>query len=69
MYLINGYNIKEFETKDQALDHIKKDVEQYNLNVQLVYHKVEKNLEIYIYQYHTLYMETYVLLNELNIRK
>ena len=68
IYLTKGYTIKEFENKKQALEFIKKDLEQHNLNYKLIYKEINEDMEILIYQYHTLYLETYILHQEINLR-
>lgn len=68
IYLTKGYKINEFENKDQALEFIKKDLEQHNLNYKLIYQETNEDMEVLIYQYYTLYMETYIIHKEINLR-
>ena len=68
IYLTKGYIIKEFEDKNQALDFIKQDLDQHKLNYKLIYKDVNEDMEVLIYQYHTLYMETYIIHKELNLK-
>lgn len=69
IYLTKDYIIKEFENREQALNFIKEDMDKHNLNYQLVYSHKNKNMEVLIYQYFTLYMETYIIHNDLDLRK
>ena len=68
IYLTKGYIIKEFEDKNQALDFIKQDLDQHKLSYKLIYKDVNEDMEVLIYQYHTLYMETYIIHKELNLK-
>ena len=68
IYLTKGYIIKEFEDRNQALDFIKQDLDQHKLNYKLIYKDINEDMEVLIYQYHTLYMETYIIHTELNLK-
>lgn len=68
IYLTKGYIIKEFEDRNQALDFIKQDLDQHKLNYKLIYKDINEDMEVLIYQYHTLYMETYIIHKELNLK-
>lgn len=68
IYLTKGYIIKEFEDKNKALEFIKQDLEQHKLNYKLIYKDINEDMEVLIYQYHTLYMETYIIHKELNLK-
>jgi len=68
IYLTKGYIIKKFENRNKALEFIKQDLEQHKLNYMLIYKDVNEDMEVLIYQYHTLYMETYIIHKELNLK-
>ena len=68
IYLTKGYIIKEFENRNKALEFIKQDLEQHKLNYRLIYKDINEDMEVLIYQYHTLYMETYIIHKELNLK-
>lgn len=68
IYLTKGYTIKDFETKEEALEYIKQDLEQHKLNYKLVFSTKEKDIEILVYQYHTLYTEIYMLHTKFDLR-
>lgn len=68
IYLTKGYIIKEFENRNRALEFIKQDLEQHKLNYKLIYKDTNEDMEVLIYQYHTLYMETYIIHKELNLK-
>ena len=68
IYLTKGYIIKKFENRNKALEFIKQDLEQHKLNYMLIYKDVNEDMEVLIYQYYTLYMETYIIHKELNLK-
>ena len=68
IYLTKGYIIKEFENRNKALKFIKQDLEQHKLNYKLIYKDINEDMEVLIYQYYTLYMETYIIHKELNLK-
>lgn len=68
IYLTKGYTIKDFKTKEQAFEYIKQDLDQHKLNYNLVFQANKKDIEIYVYQYHTLYTEIYMIHKDLNLR-
>lgn len=68
IYVTKGYVLKEFESKEKALEFIKQDLDQHKLNYKLIYKETNEDLEVLVYQYHTLYMEMYIIHNEINLR-
>lgn len=68
-YLTNGYKIKEFENKNLIYKYIKEDLDKQNLNYKLVFKDTKSDIEILIFQYHTLYLETYIIHTNLDLRK
>ena len=69
VYLTKDYVMKEFESREKALEYIKKDLDQYNLSYKLVYRDVQEDVEILIFQYWTLYMEFYIIHKEIDLRE
>ena len=61
MYLTKRYRTKKFETKEEIFNYIKQDLDQHKLSYKLVFKTIKKDIEIYVYQYHTLYMEMYMI--------
>ena len=49
VYLTKDYVMKEFETKEKALEYIKQDLDQHNLSYKLVYRDVQEDVEILIF--------------------
>ncbi len=69
IYVTNHYIRHEFETEKEAFDFINNDVLKHNLNVEQVYNHTENDMQIIIYQYHTLYLEPYIIHRKLDLRK
>ncbi|MBE5758207.1 MAG: hypothetical protein E7345_04745 [Clostridiales bacterium] len=67
MYLTKGYVTKKFETKEEIFNYIKQDLDQHKLSYKLVFKIIKKDIEIYVYQYHTLYMEMYMIHNDFDL--
>ncbi len=69
IYVTNGYTMYEFNAEKEVFDFINNDVLKHNLNVEKVYDHTENGVQIIIYQYHTLYLETYIIHNKIDLRK
>lgn len=61
IYLTHNYNMKEFETIEQAEDAMKKDLQQHGLSYELLTKVIFKTFTMYLYQYSTLYKEIYII--------
>lgn len=69
IYVTNGYTMYEFSTEKQAFDFINTDAQKHNLSVEQVYNHTENDMQVLIYQYHTLYLETYIIHHKIDLRK
>ncbi len=69
IYVTNNYKLNEFETEEKAFAFINTDVLKHNLNVEKVFDHTENDVQVLIYQYHTLYLETYIIHKEIDLRK
>ncbi len=69
IYVTNGYIMYEFNTEKEVFDFINADVLKHNLNVEKIYDHTENGVQVIIYQYHTLYLETYIIHNKIDLRK
>lgn len=67
-YVTKGYNLKEFETEEDAFNYIKADVSRHELSYKEIYNHNENAMQVIIYQYCTLYLETYIIHNEIDLR-
>ncbi len=69
IYVTNNYTMYEFNTEKEVFDFINADVLKHNLNVEKIYDHTENGVQVIIYQYHTLYLETYIIHNKIDLRK
>ncbi len=69
IYVTNNYTMYEFNTEKEVFDFINTDVLKHNLNVEKVYDHTENGVQVIIYQYHTLYLETYIIHDKIDLRK
>ncbi len=69
IYVTNGYDTKEFESEIQAHKHIAQDISKHGLSSMLVFDHAENNIRVLVYQYSTLYLETYILHYQMNLIK
>ncbi len=69
IYVTNNYTMYEFNTEKEVFDFINTDVLKHNLNVEKVYDHTENGVQVIIYQYHTLYLETYIIHDKSDLRK
>ncbi len=69
IYVTNNYTMYEFNTEKEVFDFINTDVLKHNLNVEKVFDHTENDVQVLIYQYHTLYLETYIIHKEIDLRK
>ncbi len=69
IFVTNGYDTNEFETKIQANKYIAEDVGKHGLNVELVCKHEEEDITVLVYQYSTLYLETYIIHTKFDLRK
>jgi|GEM_PF-1783554 len=68
IYVTQGYSLKEFETKEQAFDYIISDVSRHNLSYKQIYNKTDRDVQIIVFQYYTLYMEAYIIHKTMDLR-
>ena len=66
-YVTQGYTLKEFETKEQAFEYIDADVKHHNLAYKQIYNQSQNCIQVIIFQYYTLYLETYIIHNTINL--
>ena len=66
IYVTHGYTTKQFETDEQALSYVKAEMDREELSYLPVY---EYGVRVIVYQYYTLYMETFILHKQFNLRR
>ncbi len=68
-YVTDHYNMIQFETESEAIQYINDDIQKHGLNFEKVYDHTENDIRVIIYQYHTLYTETYLIHNKIDLRQ
>ena len=69
IYVTHGYTTKQFETDEQALNHIKAEMDEEELSYKAVFDHTEGNVRVIVFQYYTLYMEAFIIHKEFDIRR
>lgn len=69
MYVTNKYKSVKFDTTKEAADYIKQILNVSGLKYEPAFVSLEDDFLILIYQYSTLYFETFIVHRTLNIRK
>ena len=70
IYVTHGYTTKQFETNEQALSYVTAEMDKEELSYLPVYDHTDKyGVRVIVYQYYTLYMETFVLHKQFNLRR
>ena len=69
IYVTIGYNLHEFDTEEKAFAFINNDILRHFLNVEQIYNHTENGVQVIIYQYSTLYLETYIIHHKIDLRK
>ena len=69
IYVTNGYITNQFETEEQALIHIKAEMDEEELSYKAVFDHTEGNVRVIVFQYYTLYMEAFIIHKEFDIRR
>ena len=69
IYVTNGYITNQFETEEQALNHIKAEMDEEALSYKAVFDHTEGNVRVIVFQYYTLYMEAFIIHKEFDIRR
>ncbi len=54
-------SIIEFETEEQAIKYINKDILKHSLNFEKVYDHTENNFRVMIYLFRKIYTKTYLI--------
>ena len=69
IYVTNGYITNQFETEEQALNHIKAEMDEEELSYKADFDHTEGNVRVIVFQYYTLYMEAFIIHKEFDIRR
>ena len=69
IYITHNYVTKEFETNDPATDYITTEMNKQNLSYTLVFDHTGGDVRVIVFQYYTLYMETFIIHKQFDIRR
>ncbi len=69
MYVTNKYKSERFDTAKEAADHIKQVLSSNGLKYEPIFVSLKNDVLILIYQYSTLYFETFIVHKTLNLKK
>lgn len=69
IYVTKGYTIKEFETQEKAIEFIQNDMANQQLSFEKVFDKQNDKMRVIVFQYFTLYTETYIIHENLDLRR
>lgn len=67
--LTNGYETEECQSMDEALEKIESYLKKQNLPYKQIYNKCDGKMQVIVYQYQTLYMETFIIHRDYNLMK
>ena len=69
IYVSKGYTIKEFDTQEKAMEYIQNDMANQQLSFEKIFDKQNDKIRIIVFQYFTLYTETYIIHENLDLRR
>lgn len=69
MYVTNKYKSVKFDTTKEAADYIKQMLNVHGLKYEPIFVSLKDDVLILIYQYSTLYFETFIVHKTLNLKK
>lgn len=69
MYVTNKYMSVKFETTKEVAEYIKQILNSVGLKYEPIFVSLKKDVLILIYQYSTLYFETFIVHRTLNLKK
>lgn len=67
-YVTKNYVTKEFASEGDSYNYIIADLESHHLSYKKVYDKTDNDIQVIVYQYHTLYMEAYIIHQTMDLR-
>ena len=68
IYVTHDYKTKEFESEQDAYRYITEDMNRQNLSYREVYNHSDEEVQVIVFQYYTLYMETYIVHRQFDLR-
>ena len=65
-YVTHGHEVKKYDTEAEALERI--DYEMGVLTNRKIFDETKNGIRVIIYQWYTLYTETYIISNSIDMR-
>lgn len=65
----NGYTIRDFDTKEEVYTYIKEYLDKQHLTYTKIYDEENDKMRVQVYQYYTLYMETFIIHESMELRE
>lgn len=65
-YVTHGHEIKKFDTEAEALEHI--EFEMGLLTSKKIFDETKNGVRVIVYQWYTLYTETFIISNSIDMR-
>lgn len=69
IYVSKGYTIKEFDNQEKAMEFIQNDMTNQQLSFEKIFDEQNDKMRIIVFQYFTLYTETYIIHENLDLRR
>lgn len=69
IYVSKGYTIKEFDNQEKAMNFIQNDMANQQLSFEKIFDEQNDKMRIIVFQYFTLYTETYIIHENLDLRR
>lgn len=66
-YVTHGYKVKKYDTEAEALERI--DYEMGVLTSRKIFDETKNGIRVIIYQWYTLYTETYIISGSIDMRQ
>ncbi|NCA67729.1 MAG: hypothetical protein EOM87_06675 [Clostridia bacterium] len=67
-YVTKNYITEEFASEEDAYNYIIADLESHHLSYKKVYEQTDNDIQVIVFQYHTLYMEAYIIHKTMDLR-
>lgn len=65
-YVTHGYYVEKYDTEAQALEHI--EFEMGLLTSKKIFDETKNGVRVIVYQWYTLYTETYIISDSIDMR-
>ena len=65
-YVTHGYEVKKYDTEAQALEDI--DYKMGVMTSKKIFDETKNGVRVIVYQWYTLYTETYIISNSIDMR-